>query len=107
MTVEEKYNVTVGITHSFGTIVTDVLPQIRHILRTEHQRKERQPEQPLPESLWANVRKTRRQVKEVQEGRKKWFDDRVNAEAVLKTWLKVDIPGASDSAESMGLDTSI
>ena len=106
-TLDDKYFPTVGILHSFDPIVTDVAPQVRHILRTESQRQERKPDQLLLESLWTNVRKTRRQVKEVQEGRKKWFDDKIDPEAVLKTWLINDIPGEKDSTARMGLDNGI
>lgn len=107
--LEDRYYPTVGILHSLDTIVTDLVPQIRHILRTEHQRRERKAEQLPLETLWANARKTRRRVKEEQEGQKKHFEDKkIDPEAVLKTWLKVDdIPGESTSVESMELDTSI
>lgn len=93
--------------HSLDIILTDVAPYIRHILRTEHERKPRQSDQLLIENLFTRVRKTRRQVKEEQEGRKKWFNDKVDSEAALKTWLKNDIPGENDSTESIGLDNGI
>jgi hypothetical protein len=35
------------------------------------------------------MRKTRSQAKEEQEGTKRWFDDKVDPGAVLKTWLEV------------------
>lgn len=106
-TLDEKYYPTIGVMHSLDIILTDVAPYIRHILRTEHERKPGQPDQLLIGNLFTRVRKTRRQVKEEQEGRKKWFNDKVDSEAALKTWLRNDIPGENDSAESIRLDNGI
>jgi len=45
--------------------------------------------------LWNNKRKTRKNVKEEQEGKKRYFDARViNYDLVLKTWM--DIPPAEE-----------
>jgi hypothetical protein len=89
-TLEDKYLPTVGISHSFATVVQDVAPFIRHIIRHEHERKGIKPDQMSLESLWSNTRKTRRQVKQEQEGRKSWFADKqLDHDAVLKTWLDI------------------
>lgn len=88
-TLDDKYLPTVGMLHSFPTIVKDVAPYIRHIMRTEHNRRATKPEQMSLEGLWNNVRKTRSQVKEEQGGRKRWFADKLDPEAVLKTWMDI------------------
>jgi hypothetical protein len=88
-TLDEKYLPTVGLIHPFTTVVQDVAPYIRDIIRIENERKATKPEQIPLDGLWNNIRKTRRQVKEEQEGRKRWFADKLNPEAVLKTWMDI------------------
>jgi len=52
----------------------------------------------LLENLWTNKRKTRRKVKEEQEGKKRYFDARViDHDLVLKTWM--DIPPAEEGIQ--------
>ena len=97
-TLDDKFLPTTGLLHSFNTVVLDVAPQIRYILRHEHERKKFKPEQMLLEPLWTNTRKTRRQMKEEQEGRKRWFEDKVDPESVLKTW--VDIPCTESTGDT-------
>jgi hypothetical protein len=41
------------------------------------------------DTLWSNKRKTRGQAKEESEGRKRYFNNRVDGDVVLKTWLDV------------------
>ena len=55
----------------------------------EHVRQRFKPEQMVVENLWSNKRKTRRQVKQEQEGRKRYFENRIDADTVLMTWLEI------------------
>jgi len=41
------------------------------------------------DNLWTNKRKTRGQLKEEQEGRKSYFDNKIDGHTALKTWLQV------------------
>ena len=81
--------------HSFDTIIVDVAPQIRQILRTEQMGKRAKAQQMSPNGIWSNKRITRGQMKEENEGKKRYFDTRLDAEGVLKTWL--EIPGAEST----------
>ena len=94
--MEDRYHPTTGSLHSLDTIILDVAPQIRHILRTEQARRRFKPEQMSLENLWSNKRKTRRQAKEEQEGRKRYFGSRVDADTVLKTWLEIPCTEKND-----------
>jgi hypothetical protein len=87
--LEDRYHPTTGTLHSFDTIILDVAPQIRHILRAERARQHFKRDQMLLENLWSNKRKTRGKLKEEQEGRKRYFENRVDADTVLKTWLEI------------------
>ncbi len=51
----------------------------------------------LLQNLWSNKRKTRGQIKEEQEGRKGYFESRVDANIVLKTWLEVPYTESNDN----------
>ena len=86
-TLDEKYLPTQGLLHPLSTISTDIAPQIRHILLHEHQRQNFPAKQMSLESLWTNARATRNQVKAAQEGKLKYFGDKVDAQAVLRTWI--------------------
>jgi hypothetical protein len=86
---EDRFQATLGTLHSPTTIILDVAPQIRHILRVEHERRKFKPEQVSLENLWTNKRTTRRKLKEEKEGRKRYFENRLESESVLKTWLEV------------------
>ena len=94
--MEDRYHPTTGTLHSLDTVILDVVPQIRHILRTEQSRQHFTPEQMLLQNLWSNKRKTRGQVKEEREGRKRYFERRVDAETVLKTWLEIACTETND-----------
>jgi hypothetical protein len=74
---------------SLDTIIIDVAPQIRQILRSDDQTTRHKPEQMSLDKLWSNRRVTRKQVRDEQEGKKRYFDDKVDVEAVLKTWLEL------------------
>lgn len=86
-TLDEKYLPTQGLLHPLSTISTDIAPQIRHILLHEHQRQKFPTKQISLDSLWTNTRATRNQVKAAQEGKRKYFGDKVDAQAVLRTWI--------------------
>jgi hypothetical protein len=80
------------------TIALDVAPQIRSIVRTERNRQRRTSHQVFLGNLWSNTRKTRKRVKEEQEGKKRYFDARIiDHEAVLKTWM--DIPPLEEGSK--------
>jgi len=41
------------------------------------------------ENLWTNKRLTRKRVQDELEGKKQWFDKRLDAERILETWLEI------------------
>ena len=100
-TSDERFQGTIGTLHSHTTIILDVVPQIRHILRTEHERRKFKPEELSLENLWTNKRATRRKVKEDKNGRKRYFEHRIESEPVLKTWLEVTCPREEDEREEL------
>jgi hypothetical protein len=85
---EDRFLPTVGTMHTLETIVVDLVPQLRHILRSERSRK-MNPEQMLLENVWSNKRVTRRTVKQEQQGKKSYFENIIDGGSVLKTWLEV------------------
>jgi hypothetical protein len=103
-TLDDKYLPTVGLIHSFATVVQDVAPYIRDIIRAENDRKATRSEQMSLDSLWNNIRKTRRQVKEEQEGRKRWFADKLNPEAVLKTGMDISCTESDDYTRDIDME---
>jgi hypothetical protein len=90
-TLDDRLYPTVGTLHTVTPVVLDLAPQIRHILRAEHRRRENKLAETLSQNLWGNVPRTRSRNKEQKEGRKRWFGDKLDHEAVLKTWLDVAI----------------
>ena len=58
----------------------------------------------LLEHLWKNKRKTRGRSREEKEGNKRYFDDRIDAEAVLKTWSAISRPDCDNQNEEMHED---
>ena len=90
---EEKFQPTIGTMHIPQTIVLDVAPQIRGILRAEHHRRRQPPQQVLLGNLWTNTRKTRRKLKQEHEGKTRYFDERFfDDDVVLKTWMDIEPP---------------
>ena len=75
--------------HSLNTMILDIAPQIRCILRTEHERRRFKSEQMSLDNLWSHKRRTRGQAKEEQEGRKRYFENKIDGDIVLKTWLEL------------------
>ena len=98
---EDRFQATLGTLHSPTTIILDVAPQIRHILRIEHERRKFKPEQLSLENLWTNKRTTRRKLKEEKEGRKRYFENRLESESVLKTWLEVTCSKEDDEMKEV------
>src|SRR5271170_5639411 len=98
---EDRFQATLGTLHSPTTIILDVAPQIRHILHVEHERRKFKPEQLSLENLWTNKRATRRKLKEEKEGRKQYFQNRLDSESVLKTWLEVTCSKEKDEMEEV------
>ena len=86
-TLEERYLPTQGLLQPLSTIVTDIAPLIRHILHHEHQRQKLPSEQVSLDALWTNTRATRNKVKAAQEGKQKYFGDKVDAQMVVRTWI--------------------
>ena len=100
--VEDRFHATTGTLHSLDTVILDVAPHIRQILRTEYERRHFKSEKLSLDSLWSNKRKTRGQAKEESEGRKRYFNDRVDEDVVLKTWL--DITACTEIIDHTGND---
>jgi hypothetical protein len=48
------------------------------------------------DNLWSSKRRTRRQAKEETEGRKRYFDNRIDADIVLGTWFETTCTGNID-----------
>ena len=86
-TLDEKYLPTQGLLQPLSTIATDIAPLIRYILLHEHQCQKFPVQQISLDALWTNTRATRKQVKAAQEGKRKYFGDKVDAQAVLRTWI--------------------
>jgi hypothetical protein len=91
-----RYSLTCGTLDSLDSIILDVAPQIRNILRIEHQAKRRKMENISLQNLWTNKRITRKRTRDEKEGKKAYFDDRIDAEAVLNTWLNIPRPENED-----------
>lgn len=100
-TIDDRLLPTIGTLHSFDTVILDVVPQIRHVVRSESERRRTKPEQMSLDSIWRNKRITRGQAREEREGRKRYFDDRIDAEAVLKTWLDINGMGNETLTEEL------
>jgi hypothetical protein len=85
--MDEKYLPTQGLLQPLSTIVTDIAPLIRNILLHEHERQKFPAEQISLDALWTNTRATRTQLKAAQEGKRKYFGDKVDTQAALKTGI--------------------
>lgn len=48
-----------------------------------------------------NKRTTRRKLKEEKEGRKRYFENRLESEPVLKTWLDITCSSEEDSMDEV------
>lgn len=84
---DDKYAASLGTLHSLDTIIVDVLPQIRQILRSERTEKLMKESPVSLGSRWSNKRITRGKIKDEKEGKKCYFDNRVDTDSVLSTWL--------------------
>lgn len=84
-TMDDKYLSTQGLLQPLSTIVTDIAPQIRSILLHEYERQKFPAEQISLDAIWTNTRTTRTQVKAAQEGKRKYFGDKVDTQTALRT----------------------
>lgn len=85
-TIEDKFSPGIGTLDSLNSIILDVAPQIRNILRSECKEKKSMAEL---DKMWSNKRVTRKEIRDIQKGKKRYFNNKIEPEAVLKTWLMI------------------
>jgi len=86
-TLDDRYLPTQGLLQPLSIIATDIAPLIRNMLLHEHERQKFPAEQFSLDALWTNTRATRTQVKAAQEGKRKYFGDKVDMQAALSTGI--------------------